>query len=164
MSETNGKIIKVLIGQVALTRPPNRLESVLGSCIGLVLYDAEVGIAGMAHILLPDSAGRQTGNLPGKYADHAVPCLIDGLVRHGASRGRLKAKYAGGARMFSKSLDYQNHDVGGNNSEAVRMALREADIAVVSRDVGGAAGRKVIFHLDTMRLHIEDFSSRSEVI
>ena len=88
------KLIKVLIGQIAITRAPNILQAVLGSCIGLSIYDQSNGIAGLAHILLPDSHNRIPGNLPGKFADLAVPCLTDGLIKYGAEKNKLKAKIA----------------------------------------------------------------------
>lgn len=158
------RLIKVLIGQVSLTRAPNRLESVLGSCIGLVVYDEISGIAGMAHVLLPDSAGRAAGKLPGKYADRALPCLITGLLKHGANRSGLKAKIAGGARMFQNAMDYQTGDVGSGNVAAVRAALKEANIPIVSAEVGGTAGRKATFDVASFHLTVEDFAKRRVVI
>ena len=43
----------------------------LGSCIGLALVDRKMGIAGLAHVVLPDSAGQDDAG-PGKFADRAV--------------------------------------------------------------------------------------------
>ena len=46
--------------------------------------------------MLPDSRGeRRPSEKPGKFADTAVPTLIE-MVRQGAVRSRLKAKFAGG--------------------------------------------------------------------
>lgn len=157
------KEIKVLIGQVHLTRPPHLLQSVLGSCIGLAMYDPEAHLAGMAHVLLPDSGGRPRGSLPGKYSDHAVACLLEGLVSHGGVRSRLRAKMAGGARMFDHALEYRQ-DVGACNIAAVSAALQRADIPLVASKVGGSLGRKVEFDPATLRLLVEDFAQHSEVL
>ena len=75
----------------------------LGSCIGLVVYDTLARVAGMAHIMLPDSRGLKTSEKVGKFADTAVPALIEEMLRKGAARPRIKAKIAGGAQMFSLS-------------------------------------------------------------
>ena len=71
----------------------------LGSCIGLALIDRRVGVAGMAHIVLPE-APNESDPEPGKFADLAVPELISQMKRAGAVVRRLDAVLAGGARMF----------------------------------------------------------------
>lgn len=140
-----GKLINVLIGSIDLTRAPNRLASVLGSCIGLAIWDPELRMAGMAHILLPDSRGQANESLPGKYADHAVPTLVRSLVERGANRERLRAKFAGGARMFTRVTAGGTGDVGASNVSAVKQALTTARISVLAEDVGGNRGRKIVF-------------------
>ncbi len=160
----NAKSVKVLIGQVCITRTPNLLESVLGSCIGLVIYDPVISLAGMAHILLPDSSGKSAGDLPGKYADHAVLCLKRALVKHGGNEKRLKAKYAGGAKMFSDMKNPFQRDIGSNNINAVQTLLREYNIPVVSSDTGGSVGRRVCFAIENMQYVVEDFAERRQVI
>ncbi len=164
LTETKPKEIKVLIGQISLTRAPNLLQSVLGSCIGLVMYDQVEGIGGMAHILLPSSQDRELGNLPGKYADRAVQCLYAALLERGAAKGRIKAKIAGGAKMFNAAMSYRQQDVGLSNIEAVRKHIREFDIPLVATDVGGTSGRKIEFDMVRYQLKVEDFAQRVQVI
>ncbi len=150
------KQIKVLIGQVHLTRAPHLLQSVLGSCIGLVIYDPQIRLAGMAHILLPDSDGKPRGALPGKFGDHAVACLLESLVAHGAARGRLVCKLAGGARMFDHALEY-SRDIGACNIAAVQAALQAARIPIAARHLGGSLGRRIEFAAEDLMLQVEDF-------
>jgi len=140
-----GKLINVLIGSIDLTRAPNRLASVLGSCIGLAIWDAELRLAGMAHILLPDSRGQASESLPGKYADLAVPTLVRSLLERGANRERLRAKFAGGARMFTRVAVGGAGDVGASNVSAVKHALIAVRVSILAEDVGGNRGRKVVF-------------------
>src|SRR3954471_5486571 len=74
----------------------------LGSCIGLALLDRRVGVAGLAHIVLPASGDNA---VPGswKFADFAVPELIRRVVDAGARRPMLEAVLVGGASMFAVS-------------------------------------------------------------
>lgn len=157
------KEIKVLIGQVHLTKPPHRLQSVLGSCIGLVIYDPEIRLTGMAHVLLPDSAGKPRGALPGKYGDHAVDCLLEGLLAHGAGRTRLRAKMAGGASMFDHALEGRR-DIGASNIAAVDAALRRIGVPLIAHHVGGTLGRRIDFDPESMRLVVEDFGQGETVL
>ncbi len=53
----------------------------LGSCIALVMIDSQAQIAGLAHVMLPESSGPTT--LPGKFADTAVPELLDRMIGAG---------------------------------------------------------------------------------
>lgn len=115
----------------------------LGSCIGLALVDRSMGVAGLAHIVLPEST--ETDREPGKFADLAVPELIDRLCRAGASRGRLEAVFAGGARMF----ELGDLDIGARNAEAVRKGLTASGLPVRAAEVGGSRGR-------TMRVDLSD--------
>ena len=163
MISVEPKQIKVLIGQVHLTRPPHCLQTVLGSCIGLVIYDPEIHLSGMAHVLLPSSEGKPRGALPGKYGDHAVECLVEGLLQHGASRNRLRSKIAGGARMFDHSIDYRR-DIGASNIASVEEALKRVGIPIVAHHVGGTLGRRVEFAPAAFSMRVEDFGQAETVI
>jgi len=116
----------------------------LGSCIGLALIDRSSGVAGMAHIVLPESAG--SDKEPGKFADLAVPALVAQMQQAGAVTRRLEAVLAGGARMF----ELGEMDIGARNTVAVKAGLTSAGLRVRAADTGGNRGR-------TMRLTVGDF-------
>jgi chemotaxis protein CheD len=109
----------------------------LGSCIGLALIDPVAGVAGLAHVVLPVSGGR--ADQPGKYADLAVPELIQRMRLAGATERRLEAVLAGGARMFAVG----ELDIGARNGVAVRTALATARVPVRAAATGGDRGRTV---------------------
>lgn len=123
----------------------------LGSCVGLVLYDAQAGLAAMAHIMLPQSNGN-LGDRPAKFADTAVPLLVEVLEDRGAKRERLIAKAAGGAQMFRSQGNFLA--VGVRNSEAVQAALEAEGVPVLASDLGGTWGRTVRFHIGTWTLQV----------
>ena len=112
----------------------------LGSCIGLALYDRSQGIAGLAHVMLPAAPGPDADQ-PGKYADLAVPAIIEDLVGLGAGRARPEAVMVGGAAMFS--LGGSGQDIGQRNAEAVRTVLDGLRIPVRATDTGGSKGRTI---------------------
>lgn len=94
--------IKVGIGDLNIAAPPDRLITLgLGSCVGIAIYDNINKIAGLAHIMLPDSSGFTNQSNPLKFADKAIPILIEKLKQNGAQQRYLKSKIAGGASMFS---------------------------------------------------------------
>lgn len=140
------KEIKVGIADLNTANSPDRLITVgLGSCIGIALYDKVQGIGGLAHIMLPDSTLFTTINNPIKFADLAIPTLLDKMQKLGASKRNIKAKIAGGASMFNFSDKSMIMDVGNRNSAAVKAMLQKLTIPIISEDVGGNKGRTMIF-------------------
>lgn len=114
----------------------------LGSCIGLVMLDPSARVGGMAHVMLPDSALHTSGALlEGKYADTAVPALLDAVIRLGADRKRLVIKMAGGAQMFASGSGGGVLNIGTRNAIAVREALSKAGLSLKSAQTGGSVGR-----------------------
>jgi chemotaxis protein CheD len=112
----------------------------LGSCIGLAVLDRRAHVAGLAHIVLPESheAADESAE-PGKYADRAVPELIFRMRLHGAAPRRMEAVLVGGARMFAGG----EFDIGARNAEAVREALDALQVKVHAEATGGTLGRTV---------------------
>lgn len=116
----------------------------LGSCVGLTLYDAHYKLGGMAHIMLPSSEIAREGQLNvAKYADTAVPELIEQLKRKGTSIQRLVAKMAGGAQMFAFANGSDSMRIGPRNVEATKLALAKYGIPLIAEDTGGNYGRTV---------------------
>lgn len=127
------------MGEIAVTAGGEELMALgLGSCIGLALVDRQTGVAGLAHIVLPES--RDPGNDPGKFANLAVPELLARMRRAGATQSRLEAYLTGGAKMFELGSEL---DIGARNEAAVRSALKDARISVTAAATGGNRGRTV---------------------
>ena len=100
----------------------------LGSCIGLALFDRRIGVAGLAHIVLPASSGNAAAGSY-KFADVAVPELIERVVAAGGRRSMLEAALVGGASMFAVSN--ATLEVGVRNETAVRDLLAAQRINVI---------------------------------
>jgi len=149
-------IVKVGIADLNIVTEPNIIRtSGLGSCVGTIIYDPAKKIAGLSHILLPDShAAKQVNLNTYKYADTAIPYLVNLLIENGARKFALKAKIAGGAQMFQLSSSSDIMRIGPRNVEAVEHALREYQIPIIASDVGGNAGRTIEFDPGTCQLKI----------
>jgi chemotaxis protein CheD len=125
----------------ASTTPGDVLACIgLGSCIGLTLVDRTKGVAALAHVMLPESAQPDPPQ-PHKFADLAVPALIDLALAHGAGRTRLEAALVGGAAMFQ--FGGSGQDLGPRNAQAVTQLLAAARIPVRASETGGSKGRTV---------------------
>jgi chemotaxis protein CheD len=135
----------VRTGELSTSRTPGHtLVTIgLGSCIGLVLVEAKTLVAGLAHVMLPESSGES--ELPAKFADLAVPALVERMTALGARTSSLRAVLVGGAQMFS--FTGASLEIGRRNEEATRKALAAARIPVSAAVTGGSSGRTVRVHV-----------------
>lgn len=137
--------IKVGIADLNLVLNPGIIMTIgLGSCIGIALYDKKQKVAGLSHIMLPDSTQFRNVTNPMKFADSAIPILIEKMEKQGCRKQNIIAKIAGGASMFNFTDKSIISDIGKRNSEAVKKVLREIGIPIVAEDTGGNKGRTMI--------------------
>ena len=141
----NVKEIKVGIADLNVANSPDKIMTVgLGSCIGIALYDRAKCIGGLAHIMLPDSTQFNKVSNPLKFADLAIPVLVDKMEKLGARKLNMKAKIVGGASMFKFSDKNMSMDIGGRNGKAVKKKLKEMSIPIIAEEIGGNKGRTMI--------------------
>lgn len=150
------QVVKVGIAQMDIVKVPNTIRtSGLGSCVGVVLYDELAKIAGMIHIMLPDSTlGRVDALNVAKFADTGIDALIELLKIEGVQPFKLKAKLAGGAQMFKFTSDNDSMRIGPRNVEAVKLQLKKKGIPIIAEDTGGSNGRTIEFNPATSKLNI----------
>ena len=132
----------------------------LGSCIGLALVCRDGRACGLAHIVLPESNGREAER-PAKYAEHAVPALVAALGALGAGPNSLDAVLVGGAQMFSMSTGME---IGARNEAAVRAELQRAGIPVTATATAGSVGRTVRVDVATANVTVREAGSIEETL
>jgi len=149
MTTTQLDTIVVGMGELQVSKDPQAVLTCLGlgSCIGFSSYDPVANVAGMVHIVLPDSAGK-TGVLPGKFADTALPALIGDMENLGAEKRRMLVKISGGAQMSLVAGSAGIFKTGERNLEATKIVAHEHGLKIAAADVGGHSGR-------TLRLYVE---------
>jgi chemotaxis protein CheD len=155
MISTN-QVVKVGIAQMDVVKSPDTIRtSGLGSCVGVVIYDEFKKVAGLVHIMLPDSTLGKISTLNiAKFADTGIEALIDKLKLEGAQPLRLKAKIAGGAQMFQFTTHNDTMRIGPRNVEAVKNELKKYRIPIIAEDTGGNSGRTIEFNPETSNLSI----------
>jgi chemotaxis protein CheD len=158
----------VRMGEWAVSADPDdTLVTIgLGSCIGLVLVDRIRGVAGLAHVMLPEARPGQAETLPpearGKYADLAVDALLEGVIAAGARRMGLEAALVGGAHMFG--FGASQLDVGARNEAGVRAGLTAARLPVKAAATGGDKGRTVKVGVGSGQVLVRAVQGADEVI
>ena len=140
------EMIRVGMADYKLCAPPDKISTLgLGSCMGVVIYDTKTKLCGMAHIMLPDST---------KFADTCLLDMYHELLARGGLKENLRAKIAGGAKMFAHHSDNELLNVGHHNNQAVRKFLQEKNIPIVADDSGKDFSRTIVFDPECELLHI----------
>jgi chemotaxis protein CheD len=138
------------------------LTTILGSCVAACLYDPVAAIGGMNHFLLPgDRPGTDHAQGGGamRYGAYSMELLVNGLLREGAVRHRLRAKLFGGARMV-KGLT----DVGDANAAFAERFLQAEGITFVGGSLRGDRGRRIQFWPATGRAQQIEFGTSEDAI
>ncbi|MCY3410199.1 MAG: chemotaxis protein CheD [Candidatus Heimdallarchaeota archaeon] len=131
----------------------------LGSCVGLVLFDPEKKISGMAHVALPSmiksvrNAEEHAKRWPGRYADMAVKNLLEGLKQRGATN--IYAKLAGGSIIFDIKVDPNQDHLGKQTYAKITEELSGRNITVIAQDVDGHWIRSLEFYNITGVLSVQ---------
>ena len=127
-------------GHLAYSEDPAFLCAVCGNGVIVTLRDRVLCIGGMAHVVYAkiEPQDRPTNF----YVDHALHSLFKVLSDLGSSSGRhFEAQIFGGG--------HQN-GLGKKRAEdcvrKIRKILRDRKISIISEDVGGTLGRKIIFN------------------
>ncbi len=133
-----------------MAKSPEVLETLLGSCVAIMLYDPGKKIGGMAHSVLPETRESNPKD-PGKYVNTAIPALITKLTVLGARPNKLIAKLAGGAQMFKTP---SNMNIGQKNVDTAKKLLQKYKIPLKGEDTGGNKSRYVRFFLKDGKVEV----------
>jgi putative nucleotidyltransferase with HDIG domain len=99
--------------------------------------DAEAGVGGLAHYLLPKPISHEGNLQQEKYASCGVPLFLKALYNAGAKREALNATLAGGALIEPvDTLDF-NLNIGGRTTEIITGLLKEEGIPIQQAETGG---------------------------
>ncbi|MFO0973311.1 MAG: chemotaxis protein CheD [Phycisphaerae bacterium] len=147
------------IGALDVVQSPAMLRSVLGSCVGVAIFDPTAQIAGLSHSILP--TGDEVGAEPAKFADQAVDNLLARMLAAGAKKSRLVAKLLGCATMFGKQ---DSASLGDRNAEAARARLSRHGVPIIAESLGGTKGRKVLVDAAAATVHVEIIGESATVI
>ncbi len=144
------------MGDLIVTDSPDAVLSCigLGSCVAVCAYDKREKIGGMAHIVLPQNYGIP-GKSEAKYADTAVPLLLNEMTKKGCIKRWLVIKIAGGAQMTLSPGLRDTFKTGERNLEQIISVLRRENITPEAADTGGSIGRTVKMYVRTGQVTVK---------
>ena len=144
------------MGEIVVTDSPDAVLACigLGSCVAVCAYDDQEKIGGMVHIVLPEFNGLP-GSKHAKFANTAVPLLINEMVNKGSVRNRLIIKMAGGAQMTLAPGLRDTFKTGKRNVAQIVFTLQKEQIKLAAVDTGGNVGRTIRMYVKTGQVTVK---------
>lgn len=127
------------------SKEPFLVNTILGSCVAVCLYDPLKKMGGINHYMLPLWNGQ--GLASPKYGNIAIEKLLEKLIFMGANQSDIIAKVFGGGEVIETQIS-QFH-IGERNIQIAFEMLQQYKIRVNGQSVGGKLGRKIQFHTET---------------
>ncbi|MFH1673515.1 MAG: HDOD domain-containing protein [Pseudomonadota bacterium] len=153
---SNLKRILVAPGELKVSTDRSTiLETCLGSCVGVAMYDRDATVGGLVHIMLPSGSKDKEAAAPGRYATAGIPYLIAEMEQQGALKRRIVAAMAGGALILTDRKLSVEMNIGGRNTSMAREVLNAEGIPITSEDTGGNFGRTFRLEQATGRTEVE---------
>ena len=135
-------------GYAMANRDSTVIRAVLGNCVAVTFYDKSNRFGGMNQFVFPNTDRRE--DMTAQYGNVGIRALFRMLIDMGANRSGIVAQIIGGSdcRIFDDS------NLGLQNINLARVVLEQLRVPVVSEDVGGSMGRKVLFHSGTNEIAV----------
>jgi len=161
---TGEQLININMAESKVAKAPATMRTVLGSCVGVFLYDPSAKIGGLLHIMLPEHPEDNNDYNKAKFASSGIPLLIDQMLQAGAQKRNFICKICGGSKMFSGFSSNTNIDIGNRNQLAAIKILKDLGIKISASDLGGTTGRKIMVDLSSGSIHVFHFNVGEKVI
>jgi chemotaxis protein CheD len=141
-------------GEIHYTEHPIMVTTVLGSCLSITMFNLRMGLAAICHCLLPACDGKKkcTGDCRDglKYVECSIRRMAKLFEQFGVARKEIEVKFFGGADMFSREIEKPGLiSVGRQNVIVAGQTLASEGLILLTSDVGGPLGRKIVFYTDT---------------
>ncbi|MBC6678330.1 chemotaxis protein CheD [Zhenpiania hominis] len=158
------KEIKIGIADMKIARQDGILIThALGSCVGITLYDPQIRLGALIHIMLPEAGNTAVSN-PYKFADSGIRETLRKLAVFGASKHRFICKIAGGAQMFAINGGGGIGNIGQRNIASVKRILQGERIRISGEDVGSNYARTMLLDVKTGMVKVRTIGKKEVIL
>lgn len=127
---------------------PDRLRTLLGSCVSVILWHPERRIGGMSHVILPNRSRRgDSVGLDARYGDEVIALFNKEIIKAGTLPPQYQVYIVGGGQMYVTTNPA--FAVGARNIETVRSHLQRSGFKVRAEHIGTVHHRKVELDMET---------------
>lgn len=137
-------------GELRFGAAEDRMRTLLGSCLAIVMWHPAERCGGMAHCLLPTRPGlRRRGSFDPRFVDEALPLLFAQAVQRDTDPNAYLIKLFGGSSMMAPLAAGPRDPIGQLNARSAAFHLSTLKLAVAAQDLGGDRHRMLDFDLSS---------------
>ncbi len=129
-------------GCIFISREPHLLSTVLGSCVSVCIWDPILGFGGMNHYIHSKPFNTEQN---AKFGTISIPYMIKTMIKMGSQKYNLKSHIVGGSQNSGMGSSL----IGKENIKIAETLLKKYCIDIITFDIGGEQGRKVVFDTAT---------------
>ena len=138
--------IFLLPGEYRISKQPEVIETLVGSCMSVCLYNTKTSQAAINHFLTNLPAEKTDCDI-GQYGSTATEHIIKALMKFDPVPGHYRAQVFGGAAVIKTSN--KEYNFGQKNIDIARKILTAHHIRIIEEEVGGTRGRRIKFDTST---------------
>lgn len=142
------KKITLDIGDIVVPQESAILETILGSCVSVCLWDSKLHIGGMNHFMMP----KANGNIkhPGHSGAESIKELIAKFLKIGSNAQYITARMFGGNSVIKHfNQEHWFVNIGKENVMVAKEVLRKYNIPIVDELILQDSGIKIAFFTET---------------
>ncbi|MDR3211208.1 MAG: chemotaxis protein CheD [Planctomycetota bacterium] len=143
-------------GYVMANQAATLVKTVLGNCVAVTFFDQDNRFGGINQFIFP--ATKIPENMTPQYGNIGIRALFKMLLEMGANRECLVAQIVGGAECHF----FDDSGLGVQNIKTARFILEKLQVPIISEDVGGSMGRKILYHSGTNEMAVFKVDNLSE--
>ena len=148
-------------GDIAIGDADTILNSgAIGSCVVIVAYDLKTQIGAMAHIMLSGDAPVNYNFRSTKFASNAINEMMHQLYNKGATTQSIKTCLLGGSNILKR----RNDTIGNDNIKSVEEILKDIDIKVCTKSLGGTQRRTALFNIGESCVYYTKGDSKQKLL
>ena len=91
-------------GELVVTREPQWIVTVLGSCVAVTMFSARFGLAAICHGMLPrphnDDQISSNPSMGFRYLSRVIPAMVDRFCQTGLEPKDIEVKMFGGGNVI----------------------------------------------------------------
>lgn len=145
-------------GEIHFSETPERIATILGSCVTIILYNSRFHISAVCHSVLPSA--KEERHIPGgkekyRYMDIAFNEMYRWFESKGIKNQEIIVKAFGGSNILQIDPSAsKNSTIGIQNIEKVLQLVLNKKLRFSSIDLGGDSGRKLYIYTHTGEVQV----------
>ncbi|HKZ18402.1 MAG TPA: chemotaxis protein CheD [Geobacteraceae bacterium] len=140
-------------GECHFSVRPSVVSTVLGSCISVTMFNPERRIGAICHAILPEE---KTPGEAFRFVDSSIMVMLKSFERHGIHRSGIEIKLFGGSDVLPTDNGRERGNTVGKQNIGIALQVVEKEgLRLVTTDLGGTRGRKIVFHTHTGEIFLK---------